>query len=145
MTPVRDDDGNQYLLRKRGATSSLVYDPETDTERYVENDHLEALEESGLEFAASAVSEPVRTLLVAVPDEQTLGLLFELVATGPLSVRAILERSTFCESDLHGRLTVLRTAGVLEETTVHGERGYRVRERYGRTLEALRDVSVDNQ
>ncbi|WP_312909660.1 DUF7346 family protein [Natronosalvus caseinilyticus] len=138
MKPVRGDDGTRYLLVKRSSDSSLVRDPTTGEERYVANDRLEALpEESALELAAQAVDDDVRPLLLSIHDERTLGLVLEIAGRGPLGVREILEYSDFCESDLHGRLTVLTAGGVLEETEVGGERGYAISESASRGLELL--------
>ncbi|UTF53709.1 DUF7346 family protein [Natronosalvus rutilus] len=138
MKPVRGDDGTRYLLVKRSSDSSLVRDPSTGEERYVENDRLEALpEQSALELAARAVDDDVRTLLLSIHDERTLGLVLEIAERGPLGVREILGYSDFCESDLHGRLTVLTAGGVLEETEVGGERGYAISESARRGLDVL--------
>lgn len=129
MKTVRDKEGTRYLLRKRSAESSLVYDPETGEERYLPNDRLED-EGSGspLETAATGVDPAVRTLLGAVHDDETLGLLIALADRGPLAVRQLLSGYGLCESDLHGRLAELVAAGLVEETTVAGERGYRATE-----------------
>ncbi|WP_226040995.1 hypothetical protein [Natrinema sp. DC36] len=139
MNTIEDDTGKRYLLLKRSDSASLVRDPETGNECYIQNDRLEAVgDESALETAARSVSDPVLTLLTAVHDEETLGLLVELSERGPLSVRTLLDAYDFCESDLHGRLTVLTAAGLLEETDVAGERGYRITETCETALEAIR-------
>ncbi|MFC6767968.1 DUF7346 family protein [Natrinema soli] len=139
MKTVEDDTGKRYLLCKRSDSASLVRDPETGNECYIQNDRLEAVgDESALETAARSVSDPVLTLLTAVHDEETLGLLVELSVRGPLGVRALLDAYDVCESDLHGRLTVLTAAGLLEETDVAGERGYRITETCETALEAIR-------
>lgn len=139
MKTVRDDDGKRYLLVKRAESASLVRDPATGNECYVQNDRLEFLEASGLETAAATVDDSVRTLLTTVHDEETLGLLLELETRGPLGVRTLLDRYELCESDLHGRLTVLSTAGLLAETDVGGERGYRVTDDCEHALEVIGD------
>lgn len=139
MNTVEDDTGKRYLLLKRSDSASLVRDPETGNECYIQNDRLEAVgDESALETAARSVSDPVLTLLTNVHDEETLGLLVELSARGPLGVRTLLDAYDFCESDLHGRLTVLTAAGLLEETDVVGERGYRITEDCETALETIR-------
>jgi len=138
MNTVEDDTGKRYLLRKRSEDASLVRDPETGNECYIQNDRLEAVDQSALETAAQSVSDPVLTLLTNVHDAETLGLLVELAARGPLGVRTLLDAYDFCESDLHGRLTVLSAAGLLEEAEVAGERGYRVTADCETALEALR-------
>ncbi|MFW6435455.1 MAG: DUF7346 family protein [Halovenus sp.] len=61
---------------------------------------------------------------VAVSPAAT-SLLLELAVGGPASARELLDRFDVCESDLHGAVSELRAAGVLEPTTVYGERGYR--------------------
>ncbi|SEQ52964.1 DUF7346 family protein [Natrinema salaciae] len=139
MKTVEDDTGRRYLLLKRSDSASLVRDPENGNECYIQNDRLESVgEESALETAARRVSDPVLTLLTNVHDEETLGLLVELSERGPLGVRTLLDASDFCESDLHGRLTILSAAGLLEEADVAGERGYRVTETCETALEAIR-------
>ncbi|MFD1564079.1 hypothetical protein ACFR99_11005 [Haloarchaeobius amylolyticus] len=141
MNTVEDDTGKRYLLLKHSDSASLVRDPETGNECYVQNDRLEPVDgQSPLETAARSVSEPLLTLLTTVHDEKTLGLLLELATRGPLGVRTLLDAYEFCESDLHGRLTVLSAAGLLEETDVAGERGYRLTEDCETALEAIRDI-----
>ncbi|AFZ71815.1 DUF7346 family protein [Natronobacterium gregoryi] len=145
MKPVRDDHGNRYLLLKRSERASLVRDPETGDECYVQNDRLEFVAESGLETAAATIDDPVRTLLTNVHDEKTLGLLVELENRGALGVRTLLDAYNLCESDLHGRLTVLSSAGLLAEIDVAGERGYRLTETCELALEAIRtDETAEN-
>lgn len=130
--------GDRYLLVKSSGDSSLVRDPETGEERYVPNEELTVTGESPLVVAAGAVPEAQRRLLTAVHSESVLGLLVELDEHGPLSVRDILDRYDLCESDLHGRTTELRAAGLVEEADVGGERGYAVTEVTTAALEALR-------
>lgn len=127
MKTVQDDTGKRYVLLKRSEHASLVRDPTTGNECYVQNDRLETVEdESTLETAARTISSPVRTLLTSVHDEDGLGLLVELDERGPLGVRTMLDAYDCCESDLHGRLTVLSAAGLIAETDAAGERGYRL-------------------
>ena len=125
MRTVRDADGTAYLLLKRSSESSRIRDPETGEERYVPNAELELVDEaSPLSTAAGAVDEPVRRLIRAVHDDETLGLLVELVDRGPLAAVTVLDAYDLCESDLHGRLTELQVAGLVDATEVDGRRGY---------------------
>jgi len=119
-------DGDSYLLVKRSEESSLVRDPETGEERYLPNDELTASGESPLVLAARRVPEPSRRILAAVHSDRALGVLVELDERGPLSVRAVLGAYDLCESDLHGLFGELHAAGLVEETDVDGERGYRL-------------------
>ena len=138
MKTVQDDTGKRYLLLKQAEQASLVRDPDSGNECYVQNDRLEPLDESPLETAARTVSSPVRTLLTSVHDEATLGLLCELETRGPLAIRTVLSAYDFCESDLNGRLAVLAAADLIEETEVAGERGYELTDTGKTALEAIR-------
>jgi hypothetical protein len=125
MRTVRDDAGKRFVLVKQSSESSRVRDPETGEERYVDNSELSLVEgESPLVTAAAGVPASVRRVLTAVPNERALGLLVELADRGPVPVVDLLGAYDLCESDLHGLLTEFRAAGLVEETTVVGERGY---------------------
>jgi hypothetical protein len=138
MRTVRDDDGKRYVLLKQSASSSHVRDPDTGTERYLDNDAISVVDgESPLETAARGVPEATRRALSAVRDDRSLGLLCELVDE-PRSVRALLGDYDLCESDLHGLLVEFRAAGLLAETEVHGERGYEATETAERAVAHLR-------
>lgn len=139
MQTVRDEDDTRYLLLKRSDESSLVREPDSGEERYLDNANLSPAEDaSALETAAAEVEAPIRRLLSAVHDDRTLGFLLVLDAGGPLSVRELLGIDALCESDLHGTLAELRAAGLLEEREVGGERGYATTELATDALSSLR-------
>lgn len=139
MQTVRDEDGTRYLLLKRSSGSSLVRDPDSGEERYLENDELSVVEgSSALETAAGEIEEPVRRVLSAVHDDRTLGLVLLLESAGPLSARELLGIDAVCESDLHGTLAELRAAGLIEERDVAGERGYGTTDLATEALSSLR-------
>lgn len=139
MQTVEDENGSRYLLLKRSGESSLVRDPETGEERYVENGALSPVEgTAALETAASEVDGSIRAFLRGVHDDRTLGLLVVLDSKGPLSVRELLGFETLCESDFHGTIAELRAAGLLEEREIAGERGYGVTETTSQALALLR-------
>jgi hypothetical protein len=122
---VRDDTGRRYLLVKQSSESSLVRDPETGAERYVANDRLSAVEGAPpLATAATAVPGSIRRLLTAVPNDRALGLIVELVDSGPTPVVDLLADYDLCESDLHGLLSEFRAAGLVREVEIHATRGY---------------------
>jgi hypothetical protein len=126
MRVVEDAAGRRLLLVKRSAGSSLVRDPETGEERFVPTEELTVRDGvDPLVTAAAAVEPSVRDRLGVGHDERSLGLLVTL-ARAPRSARALLEATTLCESDLLGLVTELRAAGLVEETSVDGERGYDV-------------------
>lgn len=129
MRTVSDEDGSRYLLLKESGESSLVRDPETGEQRHLPNERLTPVEgASPLETAARRVPDPVRTLVSATRDDRALGLLVDIDERGPVAVRTLLSRTDLCESDLHGMVAEFRAAGLLEEATVAGERGYRTTE-----------------
>jgi hypothetical protein len=137
MRTVRDESGERYLLEKQSGESSRVRDPETGETFHRPTDALEPVDEPPLAVAAAAVPESVRALVVGVHGERALGLLVEL-DEGPRAVRDLLAETALCESDLHGTLGELRAAGLVAETTVAGERGYRVTADAAAALDALR-------
>jgi hypothetical protein len=139
MRTVSAADGTRYLLIKQSSETSLVRDPETGTEQYIDNDRLDVVDgESPLETAAAAVDAPVRRLLTATHNDQSLGLLVELVDRGPCSTIELLDSYDLCESDLHGLLAEFRAAGLVEEATSYGERGYDATELAATAVDKLR-------
>jgi hypothetical protein len=125
MRTVRDDSGDVFLLVKESGDSCKVRNPETGEETHRTHDELEPVSgESPLATAARAIPEPARRVLTATPDERALGLLVDLRERGPHPVRHLLDATDLCESDLLGLLTEFRAAGLVEETTVMGQRGY---------------------
>jgi len=139
MRTVRGPDDTTYLLLKRSGDASLVRDPATGEERYVENDRLDpAGGASPLGAAAEAVPEGRRRLVTAVRDERSLGLLVELDRRGPTAVRTLMGAYDLCESDMHGLLAEFRAAGLIEERAVAGERGYALTGPGSDALDALR-------
>jgi hypothetical protein len=140
MRTVETADGRRYLLVKESSDASLVRDPQTGAERYLENDAFEAVSgDSPLVTAASGVPESVRRVLSATHDDRSLGLLVELVDRGPVAVVDLLGSYDLCESDFLGLLTEFRAAGLARETTVHGERGYEATELAREGVRRLRD------
>lgn len=145
MQTVRDADGETYLLVTRSGESSRVRDPETGAERSVPTETLEAVDDaSPLATAATAVSAPVRRVLRAAHDDRSLGLLVALVDDGPLPVTALLDDPDLCESDLHGRLTEFRVAGLIEEVDVGGRRGYAATAAATDAVRSLRAAGTDS-
>ena len=137
---VRDSEGNRYVLEKESGQSSLVRDPETGERLHLPNDELEPVAgQSPLTTAAHTVPGEVLTLVTAVHDERTLGLLLELERTGPMAVRTILSSYDLCESDLHAFLAEFTAAGLVDETSHGGRRGYQVTERASELLATGRE------
>ena len=140
MRTVRDEDGTVYVLLRESSDASLVRDPTTGETTHLPNASLEPVSgDSPLSVAATAVPEPVRAVLTAVHDERTLGLLVELVDRECVSARELLDAVDLCESDLHGALSEFRAAGLIEEATVDGRRGYAVTELARQGIGTIRD------
>ena len=138
MKRVRDDDGRTYHLLKRSGDSALVRDVETGVERYRPVNELQAIDRgSPTDDHLEAIPRPVRTLVRATPNEDALAVLALLDRRGPLSVRRLLDETTFCESDVNGIVTGFRLAGLLTEVDVNGERGYATTETATRALEVI--------
>jgi hypothetical protein len=138
--PVEDDSGTRYLLLKQSSESSLVRNLDTGEREHIPNDRLDGLDDtSTLDAILTPIPEAVRHLLSAVHDDRSLALLLELDSAGPMAVRQLLSAYDFCESDLHGLLAELQAAGLIEETTVAGERGYDATEQAATALARLRD------
>lgn len=137
MRGVRADDGRHYVLLTAGDEESLVRDPTTGERRRVATASITPVDgASPLLEAASAADEGPAAQLAAVPDERALGLLVELDAAGPQSVRSLLSYD-LCESDLNGIVAELQAAGLLESTEIAGERGYALTGDAAAALEAL--------
>lgn len=125
MRTVTGPDGTRYVVRERRPDVWVLTDPSSGETTTAPPEDLTLVDGvDPLEIAASAVANPLRTLVLTVPDERALGLLVELRARGPTPVRTIVEWTDRCESDLHGLLTSLRAAGVIEETTRNGTQAY---------------------
>jgi hypothetical protein len=145
MQTVRDAAGDRYLLVKRSAESSRIRDPDTGEEEYRPNDTLTFEEEASLSVGAAAVPEPIRRVVAAAHDDRSLGLLIDLVDRGPLPVVELLSTTDLCESDLHGLVMEFRAAGLVVETSVHGERGYDATEAAREAVASLRTVDGDEE
>jgi hypothetical protein len=105
---------------------------------------LEVIDDTSLlSTAAGAVDEPVRRTIRAVHDDETLGLLVELVDRGPLAAITVLDAYDLCESDLHGRLTELQIAGLVDTTEVDGRRGYAATDIASAAIASLRSHEAD--
>lgn len=125
MRTVETDDGRRYLLVKESSDAWLVRDPTTGEERYLPVEQLSDVSgDAPLVAAAGGVPEAVRRVVTAAHDDQSLGLLVELVDRGPVPVVDLLGAYDLCESDFLGLLSEFRAAGLVREARVHGERGY---------------------
>lgn len=144
MRTVRTDDGDRYLLVEESAESCLVRDPDSGETRHVPTERLTACDDaSPLATAAAGVPDAVTAALTAVHDEQSLGLLCDLVDRGPTPARTLPGAYDYCESDLHGLLAEFRAAGLVATTTVAGERAYEPTAEAVAAVEHLREDGDD--
>ena len=79
--------------------------------------------------------------MTATHNDRSLGLLIELVDRGPCSTIELLDSYDLCESDLHGLLGEFRAAGLVEEATANGQRGYATTDEASEALAVLRRES----
>jgi hypothetical protein len=139
MRTVRGPNGDRYVRLKESGDSSLVRNAETGETTHLPNDDLEPVSgESPLDALAAAIPEDARRVARACHDDWLFGLLVDLADRGPLTAREMLGAYDTCESDFVGGINELRAAGLVEETTVHGERGYELTQTGQSGLEALR-------
>ena len=144
MDTVRTADGTRYLLLKRSSDASLVRDPTTGDERYIENERLERISDNApLETVARTVPDAVRRVLSAVSNDRALGLLLVIDRRGPIAISDILELSDLCESDVNGLLSEFRAAGLVEPKSIIGVPGYATTELASEGLAVLCDVHDD--
>lgn len=139
MQTVRTDDGTRYLLLKRSGDSSLVRDPTTGEEQYIENACLESADVSSLETAASAIPDSVRRVVRAASDDRALGLLLVLDRRGPTAVSDLMALTDLCESDFNGLLSEFRAAGLVESVSIGGIPGYETSDQASTGLSKLRE------
>lgn len=137
MQTVRTDDGTRYLLLKRSGDSSLVRDPATGEEQYIENNRLKSVDVSSLETVANAIPESVRHVVLAASSDRALGLLLVLDRRGPMAVSDLMALTDLCESDFNGLLTEFRAAGLVESVSIGGVPGYETTDRASEGLSKL--------
>lgn len=138
MRTVVDESGKRYILIHQSGDVCRVRDPSTGQERSIDTANLDPIsEESPLVTAAHTVPGPVRRILSAVQHDRAIGLLVEIDARSPVTVRS-LTAYELCESDLHGLLGEFQAAGLVTEVSVDGERGYRTTEEASAGLRHLR-------
>lgn len=143
MRTVEDEAGQRYLLLKRSRSASLVRDLASGERRHIPTEELTVIdEESPLASAAQGVPETARRLVTTVRDERTLGLMVALESADGLSARRLLTAEDYCETDLHGLMNELQSAGLVEPTTVDGEDGYRLTEAAGVVVRALQSATA---
>lgn len=146
MHTVRTSDGTRYLLLKQSSDSSLVRDPTTGDERYIENDRLKLVESdnvSPLETVAETVPDSIRRILSAVSDDRSLGLLLVLDRHEPIAIPDLMTHSDLCESDINGILSEFRAAGLIEPVSIGGVPSYETTKLASDGLSILRDCDDD--
>ena len=140
MRTVKDSHGTRYELVKRSGEASLVRNIESGAKSYIPNTELTPIvDEGGLtDLAETTIAPSARHLITGVHSMRALGLLVLINHRGSVGVRELLDRTTYCERDLFRVLHDLDAGGLLEETTVDGERGYRVSNTCTDALELVR-------
>jgi hypothetical protein len=140
MRTVRGPDGMLYVVVKESGESSRVRDPTTGDEQFLPNDDLDpAGGESPFAALARGIPESTRRVVGACHEDWHLGVLVALADRGPLPARELLAASDACESDFLGAVTEFRAAGLVEEATIGGERGYALTEAGAAGVAVLRD------
>jgi len=137
MRAVVDAAGRRSLLLRENGEQALLRDVGTGDQRTVPLEDVESIDAAPLETLTGDLPDPLPTPLDRAPTDRALALLVELHVAGPRPVRALLDDTTLCESDLHGLVGDLRVAGLVTETAVGGDRGYGLTEEAQVTLATL--------
>lgn len=139
MRLVRDDAESPHLVLNRDGDAWRVRGLTSGTERTLEPEAVDSIEAAHpLDVAADALPTP-DTGPLAIADDRTFGMAVLLSRAGPQPVHVLLETEGLCESDLHGLMGELGAAGLVSETTVDGQRGYRATET---ATEAVADLTA---
>lgn len=96
--------------------------------RWVKSAELSITDSVALARIGEAAPETPREIESAIRTPRGWGLVLLVGAASPVSVRALLDTTSECESDLNGLLTELEAGDILERTAVAGERGYQLTE-----------------
>ncbi len=119
MEIVEDESGDRYELVKRSADACLVRDLATGTTAYLPSDAVTTV------AATDDLVDVVPSAIAAeLPTRSAVVLVGLLGVAGPLSVRSILDATTFCERDLFALARVLVAEDVLEPVDLGERRGY---------------------
>lgn len=129
MRVVRDEEESYYVLQDSDGETCRIRKITTGTLTTCPCAELSPIAPSDV-LAADGLAG-------AIGSSRALALLIEIDLAGPASARGLLDRFDVCESDLHGVTAELRAIGLIEPTTVHGERGYRTTQEIGDALERL--------
>jgi hypothetical protein len=121
-----DSEGHPHLLRSSSGGSTRITDLRTGADTSTDTVSLFEPEDSSLAVVAQGLSIPEGSNESVGPSKRARGLLGLLAVAGPLGGRELIDLADCCESDLHGTLGELAAGGLVERTTVHGERGYDV-------------------
>lgn len=143
MRIVEDSAGNRHLLVQQSGESSLVRAVDTGERRTLPTADLTTVSgTSPLETAAAMLPDAARRLITATHDVRALGFLVALETADGLPVRDVLDAEDYCESDLHGLVSEFRAAGLVVETTVDGQPGYRLTDDASTVVRALQSASA---
>lgn len=104
--------------------------------RKVSPSTLDAVNEATLHDIGQAAPDPAQSIASTIQTARGWGLILVVGAASPVSVRALLDATDECESDINGLLAELEAGGLLERTEVAGERGYELSASGTRAVEA---------
>lgn len=106
--------------------------------RWIRQEAVAIVDGVPLRAIGAAVPDAARQMEAAIRSDRELGLVLVVGTVGQVSVRALLDATSACESDLNGLLAELEAGDVLERTDVAGGRGYGLTEQAMKSLETLR-------
>lgn len=104
---------------------------------WVKRSGISITDDVSLRRIGEAAPATTRDIESAIGTARGWGLVLVVGAASPVSVRALLDTTTECESDLNGLLTELEVGDILERTDVAGERGYQLTETASNVVETV--------
>lgn len=109
--------------------------------RWVARSTLFSLDTPSLHEIGQVGSDSVGASASAIRTARGWGLVLVVGAASPVTVRALLDTTSECESDLNGLLAELEAGGVLDRTEIAGERAYELSETGASAVESVWSAS----
>lgn len=130
-------EGAWVVLREIESDQCRIREVNSGESRWVRRTEVSIVDGVSLRRIGEAAPDEPRELESVIRTARGWGLVLVVGAASPVSVRALLERTSECESDLNGLLTELEVGEMLERTEIAGERAYKLTETAKNAVEAL--------
>lgn len=141
MQLATDPDDAWVVILEVGTDECHVRELGTGETRWIARSEVTPVEPASLPVIGDAIEESRRPADSAIRTDRAWGLVLVVAATSPVTVRALLDATSECESDLNGLLADLEAGGVLDRTDAADERAYRLTERGLQAVDAVSPTS----